>query len=64
MVPALPSGVGIVTGLDPESTVLKDRFDEIVAEFLALPYAELDSRRDSLLNTIANDWEAIVARLA
>jgi predicted O-methyltransferase YrrM len=63
VVPALPSGVGLVTGLDRHSTVLEDRFDDIVEEFLALPYAELESGREALLNTIPNTWDAVQARL-
>ena len=59
VVPALPSGVGIVTGLDPDSNVLSERYDEIVAEALAMPYADMDASRDEMLNTIANDWPAV-----
>lgn len=63
VVPALPSGVAIVTGLDPDSTVLSEHYDEIVAEYLAMPYAAMDAGRDELLNTIPNDWAAVRARL-
>lgn len=63
VVPALPSGVGLVTGLDPDSRVLSDNFDAIVAEFMALPYAELEANREQLLNPVPNNWEAVLARL-
>ena len=43
--------------------MLEERFDDIVAEFMSLEYSELDSRRDELLPTLANDWQAIRERL-
>ncbi len=63
VIPSLPSGLGMVTGLDAGSRVLEERFDEIVAEFMALEYSELESRRDELLPPLANDWNAILGRL-
>ncbi len=63
VIPALPSGLGLVTGLDASSSVLEERFDEIVAEFMALEYSELATRREELLPTLENDWNAILERL-
>ncbi len=63
VIPSLPSGLGMVTGLDAGSTLLEERFDEIVAEFMALEYAELDERRDELLPPLSNDWDAILGQL-
>jgi predicted O-methyltransferase YrrM len=63
VVPALPSGVGLVTNLNAASTVLTDNFDEIVAEFAALSYTELDAGRQELLNPMANDWAVVVSHL-
>ena len=33
-----PTGLGLVRGLDPASSVLRDHYDEIVARYLSLPY--------------------------
>ncbi len=63
VIPALPSGVGLVSGLDASSTVLSDSFETIVTEFSALSYASLVADRDGMLNTIANEWQQIKARL-
>ena len=51
-----PSGLTLVTGLNPKSTVLRDRYDELVARYGALtfedaaahPGALLDNRRDAV----------------
>ena len=53
--PTAPSGLSIVTGLNPGSTVLADRFDEAVAEIGALPFAVLDQRLPELIARRSND---------
>ena len=63
VIPSLPSGLGMVTGLDASSTVLEERFEEVVAEFMALEYHELETRRDELLPPLRNDWDTICERL-
>jgi len=60
VVPASPSGLGIVTGLDRNSVVLGDRFDQILREYqdMELGYAELDQDqlRQAVPNIVPNDW--------
>ena len=55
-----PTGLGVVRSLDPASTVLVDRYDEIVAEFLAIDYDVLAADKPGMLNLFPNRWEAIV----
>jgi predicted O-methyltransferase YrrM len=52
------SGLGIVRGLDPESTVLNEGRREILREFLPL---KLDSPagREARLNPVPGDWETL-----
>ena len=38
---AWPTGLGLVTGLDPQSTVLSDNYQQIVAEFRSMTDADL-----------------------
>lgn len=60
---AKPTGVGIVQNLDPTSRILADRYEEIVAEFLAIELADIESRKKQLLNVVPNEWPAIVTLL-
>jgi len=59
-----PSGLAVIRGLNPASTVLADRYDAIVAEMLALDYAVLDKDKDGMLGRFPNDWERIAGMLA
>ncbi len=59
---ARPTGLGAVQNLDPHSSVLAERQQEIIDEFLALDVSVLDGRKDDMLNRFPNDW-ASIARL-
>jgi hypothetical protein len=59
-----PTGVGVVRGLDPSSTVLSDHYDEIVAQYLAMPYAALDDgTMDEQLHRVPGTWPTVEALL-
>lgn len=61
-IPTYPSGLGIVTHLNPDSTVLEDNFDEIVSTYMS----ELDSEIISVekfLNVTENDFCVVQERL-
>jgi hypothetical protein len=51
-IPAAPTGLTLVTGLDPASTLLRDRFDVIIELYGPLPYAPA---MDRLLALSGND---------
>jgi hypothetical protein len=56
-----PSGVTVITGLDPESADLP--LDELVARYLDLPYEHLDGDRDELLALVPGTWPEAVNAL-
>jgi hypothetical protein len=58
-----PTGLAIIRGLDPGSTVLRDRLDRICEEFAALPYAVLQDDKKAKLNIVPNDWPTIQSLL-
>ncbi len=63
MIPTPPSGLTVVSGLDPGSRTLSDRFDEAIARFADFPYARLEDGLAGELNLVGNDWSEVAARL-
>jgi hypothetical protein len=59
-----PTGLGVVRGLDPASTVLPERMHEIVSEYLALDYSVLDADKAGMLALYPNEWEGIKTLLS
>jgi len=57
------TGLTVVTGLDPASQVLVDRYDEAVARFIDLPFSALKDDMQGVLNMVPNDWAVVEARL-
>jgi hypothetical protein len=62
-IPAAPSGLAVVTGLDPTSLMLKDRYDEAVARFVDTPFSALEGVVETELNVVPNDWVFVQSRL-
>ncbi len=58
-----PSGLTVVTGLDPTSRVLADNFDSIVAQLGNVPYAEVERTMREKLNVVPNNWTVVERRL-
>jgi hypothetical protein len=62
-VEAPPTGLGLVRSLDPTSTVLWDRYDEIIERFAGLDYNAARERADFPVHRVASTWPAIKALL-
>jgi hypothetical protein len=58
-----PEGMGIIAGLDPDSSVLPDSYDEIEARYLALDYDWVEEAKPERLARIEHDWALIEAML-
>ncbi len=57
---AAPCGLTFVHGLDPASTVLRDRFPELLEQFGLLPFEVSLDPPGAILE---NDWDLVAARL-
>lgn len=58
-----PTGLTVVTGLDPTSSVLTEKYDEAVARFIGMPFSEIENRLDEAFNIVPNDWSIVQSRL-
>ena len=62
LVPAYPTGLLVVTGLDPRSRLLAERLDAVIAEWISREWSDAPS--DAPVPLVSNDWNAVRARLA
>ncbi|MEP7158134.1 MAG: class I SAM-dependent methyltransferase [Chloroflexota bacterium] len=59
-----PSGLAVVTALDPDSTILFDRHERLVAKYMDVHYEDVAGRLHDLLElTPSTDWPTITRRL-
>ena len=55
-----PTGLAVVSGLNPDNTVLFDRYEEIVDELRNLGFDDLEAAgRSTMLNVIGTDWDKV-----
>ena len=55
-----PTGLAIVSGLDPANTVLHDDYDAIIEELAALEFDDLEAvGRDAMLGVVPGTWERV-----
>jgi tetratricopeptide (TPR) repeat protein len=62
-VPCRPTGLAIITGLDPASTGLDETFAALAADYIDLPFSYLADDRAAKLDVIPNDWPTIAQHL-
>ena len=58
-----PTGVAVVTGLDPTSTRLRDDHEALVERYRPLPYTALEADPAAVLNLVPGTWEEMQRRL-
>ncbi len=59
-----PTGLGLITRLDPASRVLREHLPELIAEGLATEFDTIAGRKAEALNLFPNDWGALQTLLA
>jgi hypothetical protein len=58
-----PTGLTVVTGLDPTSRVLSDKYEEAVARFMDTSFSAIECVLDIALNVVPNNWSLVEALL-
>jgi len=57
-----PTGLAIVTGLDPTNNTLFERYDDVVANIDKLGWADLEAGdRGEMLGLVETDWESLMS---
>ncbi len=60
-----PTGLAVITGLDPNNTTLVDRYHEIIADIDQLTYQDLEaSDRTDMLGLVSGDWSVVSTLLS
>jgi Methyltransferase domain len=54
-----PTGLGLITHLDPRSDVLRSRLPELIAEGMALDFSSIAQCRPEALNLVPYDWPRV-----
>jgi Methyltransferase domain len=64
VVDVAPTGLAVISGLDPGSSVLCERFDELRARYIRLGYEKLDrAGKAAALNRVPGDWPTVAGLL-
>lgn len=62
-IPAPPTGLTVVTGLDPTSRILIDQYAVAVSRFMDTSFSIVEDVLDSVLNVVLNDWGIVRSKL-
>ncbi len=54
-----PTGLGMITRLDPQSSVLRSRLPELIAAGMALDFSSIADRRPEALSLVPGDWPRV-----
>ncbi|MCK5681707.1 class I SAM-dependent methyltransferase [bacterium] len=57
-IPAYPTGLCLISGLDSESRLLEKNYTEIVERYIAIDYDAIQDKGD-YFSLVANDWQLI-----
>jgi hypothetical protein len=59
-----PTGLCLISHLDPHSDTLRRNFDELVAEYVALDFTDYESRSHQMPDTVENTFAAVRSCIA
>ena len=58
-----PTGLALIRGLDPQSSVLASQLDRLCQEFIPCDYSQIENNKSEQLNRVENRWHEIEAIL-
>jgi tetratricopeptide (TPR) repeat protein len=58
-----PTGLTLVTGLNPRSSILAEIYDDALAKLIDTPFSTVEGDLQRQLNIVPNDWNVVEARL-
>ncbi len=61
-IPSPPTGLSVVTNLDPDSDILSKNYENILNEYVPLDYSYIESNKNNMLNITESDWNKIKKR--
>jgi hypothetical protein len=59
VVDVAPTGLAIIRSLDPSSTVLFDRQQQIIETYRGLDFSEFEQARETGINLVPNEWDQV-----
>ncbi|MCL2923759.1 MAG: tetratricopeptide repeat protein [Trichodesmium sp. MAG_R04] len=62
-IPTKPTGLTIVTNLNPDSTFISDHYDKIINEYMNKEWVDNYDLRYAMLSVTRNSWNEIVRKL-
>jgi Methyltransferase domain len=58
-----PTGLGVITNLDPTATQLSAHYDEVCRRYIDMPLTAIERSKPDALNRVPDDWYAVKALL-
>ena len=59
VIPTYPTGLGIITGLDPQSTLLADQYDKVIDDYIDVDFSSMQNAIETD-NMIKNDRDDVL----
>jgi len=62
-IPSPPTGLCVVTNLNPDSNVLSENYENIIEEYVPLDYDYIANNKNEILNIAESEWQEIQKRI-
>jgi len=59
VVPCRPTGLALISGLNPGAQAFRDNLPDVIARYRDLPYGDIPEQREGYFPLVENNWDAI-----